>query len=93
MYFAVICKDKPGQPELRPATRPAHVEYLGTFKDRILIAGPLLGGDGAPNGSLIVIDLEDRTAAEAFCAGDPYAKAGVFESVTITPWLKSIPKD
>ena len=93
MYFAIHCKDKPDQPALRPATRPAHVEYLSSFGGHILIAGPLLGDDGQPNGSLIVIDLADKAAAEAFAAGDPYNKAGVFASVTIPPWRKSIPKD
>ena len=93
MHFVIHGKDKPGQPGLRPATRPAHVDYLGTFGDRILIAGPLLADDGTPNGSLIVVDLEDKAAAEAFAANDPYTKAGVFESVAITPWRKAIPKD
>lgn len=93
MYFAIICKDKPGQPELRPATRPAHVEYLASFGKSILVAGPLLGDDDQPNGSLIILEADDQAAAEAFSAGDPYAKAGVFESVTVVPWRKSIPKD
>ena len=93
MHFVIYCKDKPGQPQLRPATRPAHIEYLGGFKDRILIAGPMLGADGEPNGSLIVVDLENKAAADAFAANDPYAKAGVFQSVAITAWRKSIPKD
>lgn len=93
MYFAITCKDKPGQPDARQNARPAHIDYLASFGKRILIAGPLLGDDDRPNGSLIVIDLEDRAAAEAFCKGDPYNKAGVFESVAVAPWRKSIPKD
>jgi hypothetical protein len=93
MHFVIYCKDKPGQPELRPATRPAHVEYLGGFKDKILIAGPMLGDDGNPNGSLIVIDAADRAAADEFAKNDPYAKAGVFASVAISAWRKAIPKD
>ncbi|EFG9941320.1 hypothetical protein BL470_005420, partial [Escherichia coli] len=39
-----------------------------------------------PNGSLVVIDVADRSAAEAFAANDPYARAGLFESVEIKPW-------
>ncbi len=93
MYFAIICKDKPGQPELRPATRPAHIDYLSSFGKKVFIAGPLLGDDGQPNGSLIVIDLEDQAAADKFAANDPYAKAGVFAKVAVQPWRKSIPKD
>ena len=44
----------------------------------------MLDDDGAMCGSLIVVQAEDRAAAEAFAAGDPYALAGLFEAVTIT---------
>ena len=93
MYFAITCKDKPGRLEVRQKTRPAHVDYLAAFGERVLIAGPLLGDDGQPNGSLIVVDLEDMAAAKAFSADDPYAKAGLFANVAIAAWRKSIPKD
>ena len=32
---------------------------------------------------MLVIDVADRGAAEAFVAGDPYGLAGLFEQVTI----------
>jgi len=37
--------------------------------------------------------MEFGTGAEAaaFAAGDPYGKAGLFRSVTITPWRKVLP--
>ncbi|MBI3114090.1 MAG: YciI family protein [Rhodospirillales bacterium] len=93
MYFVIYGNDKPGQPQVRQNARPAHVDYLATFGKRILIAGPLLGDDGQPDGSLIVVDIEDKAAAAAFSAGDPYTRAGLFASVAITAWRKSIPKD
>ena len=43
-------------------------------------------------GSLLILDLADRKAAEEFAADDPYGKAGLFESVTIHPWRKVLPK-
>ena len=43
------------------------------------------------NGSVVILDLEDLAAAEAFAAGDPYKKAGLFESVTISAWKKVLP--
>ena len=43
-------------------------------------------------GSLLILDLADQAAADAFAAGDPYARAGLFESVTIHPWRKVLPK-
>jgi len=43
------------------------------------------------NGSVIILDLENRAAAEAFANNDPYNKAGLFASVTITTWKKVLP--
>ena len=39
------------------------------------------------------VRADNRAAAEAFVADDPYAKAGLFESVTIRPWRKVYPAD
>ena len=46
-------------------------------------AGALLDLDDRHCGSLLIVDVEDRAAAEGFAAGDPYAKAGLFESTVI----------
>ncbi len=88
MLFALICKDKPGSLQVRLDTRPTHVAYLeGLNGDKKLaFAGPFLDGDGKPNGSLVVVEAQDLAAAQALAAGDPYAKAGLFESVEIRPW-------
>lgn len=84
MLFALICHDKPNGLALRKEKRPAHLAYLEGHKDQLVYAGPLLGEDGqTPAGSLIVLDVPDRVAAEAFAAGDPYARAGLFENVEI----------
>jgi hypothetical protein len=84
MLWSVYCLDKPDSLALRQATRPTHLAYLEGFKDRMVYGGALLAADGqTPIGSLLVIKLPDRAAAEAFSAGDPYAKAGLFERVAI----------
>lgn len=93
MLFAIQCIDRDDRPGLRAETRAAHLAYLDGFAGRMIAAGALLSDDGAtPVGSLIVIDLEDRAACDAFAAADPYAKAGLFASVTIRPWRKAYPK-
>lgn len=86
MLFAIICTDRPLGLDLRLATRPAHIAYLTTYADRVLQGGPLLDVDGRPCGSLLLVDVEDRAAAEGFAASDPYAKAGLFESTIIRPF-------
>jgi len=39
------------------------------------------------NGSLIVIEAPSLAAARDIAAGDPFAKAGLFATVEIRPWL------
>lgn len=90
-YFAIHCIDKPSSTALRAATRDAHLAYLGRFVDRVLVAGPLLGIDGAAMGSLLIFDFADRKAAIQFAADDPYALAGLFASVAVTAWRKVLP--
>ena len=92
MHFAFICIDKADSGEIRKSTRPAHVDYLEKHRPQILVAGPMLAEDGeTPTGSLLILDLADLTAAKTFADGDPYTQAGLFESVTITPWRQVFP--
>ncbi|MER9160371.1 YciI-like protein [Mesorhizobium sp. M7A.F.Ca.US.010.02.1.1] len=88
MLFAVICKDKPGSLQVRLDSRPEHIAFLeGLNGDKKLaFAGPFLDAEGKPNGSLVVVEASDLAGAQALSAADPYAKAGLFESVEIRPW-------
>lgn len=96
MLFAFLCTDKPDHLNIRMETRPAHVEWLnglnaaGTLK----MAGPFLDPGGSPCGSLVIVDAEDRAAAETIAAADPYARAGLFQTVDIKPfnWLFNKPE-
>jgi uncharacterized protein YciI len=90
-YFAIHCIDKPDSAELRAATRAAHLAHIGTLGDAVLVAGPLLRPDGRAMGSLMIIEFDDRDAAVAFAAADPYHLAGLFESRSITNWHKVLP--
>jgi uncharacterized protein YciI len=93
MLFAIFCTDRPGRGQVRLDNRPAHVEFLKGTGDALRMAGPTLTEDGATmTGSLIVIDCDDLAAAEAWAAGDPYAKAGLFESVVIRPFKQVFPQ-
>ncbi|MGQ9372001.1 YciI family protein [Azospirillum sp. ST 5-10] len=93
MLFMFHCVDKAGAAEIRTANRATHLEYLEANRDRIVVAGPLLSDDGAGMvGSLLIVECADRAAADAFAAADPYAKAGLFESVEIRPWRRVYPK-
>lgn len=88
MLIALIAKDKAGALDLRKANRDAHVAYL---KDTGVVAqaGPLMI-DGDMAGSLVILDVADMATAEAWAKEDPYAKAGLFQSVDLIEWNRVI---
>lgn len=88
MHFALICQDKPGSLSIRMETRSKHLEWVDGHRNagRIAFGGPFFDDEGNMNGSLLMLEVGDRAEAEALAADDPYAKAGLFQSVDIRPW-------
>jgi hypothetical protein len=93
--FAVIGHDGPRGSELRPLNREGHLANLEKLDavGALRHAGPLVGEDGAPTGSLILFEADDLTAARAFAASDPYVQQGVFERYEVLETRKVFPKD
>ncbi|SEM51092.1 hypothetical protein SAMN04488103_101346 [Gemmobacter aquatilis] len=89
MRVALICKDKPGALQIRLDTRAAHLDHIQT-SGVVEMAGPFLDAAGQMNGSLVILSVDSLADAQAWADADPYAKAGLFESVTITEWKKVI---
>ncbi|MFG5379752.1 YciI family protein [Yoonia sp. R2-816] len=89
MRFALMTKDKPGALQTRMDNREAHLAYIADT-GVVEMAGPVLDNDGQMCGSLIVLDVDDMAAAQAWADNAPYAKAGLFESVTLRAWKKVI---
>jgi uncharacterized protein len=88
VIYILLCKDKAGHLQTRLDNRPAHVEFLNGLDaaGMLRFAGPFLGDDGKPNGSMVALEVADEAEARAIAENDPYAKAGLFESVDIKPW-------
>ncbi|MBL8708546.1 MAG: YciI family protein [Rhodospirillaceae bacterium] len=91
MAFMIYCLDKPDHLEVRLANRPAHVEHLIAHEKRLITGGPLLEGERMI-GSLLVVDFATRAEVDTFLAADPYSKAGLFQSVTVTPYKNVFPR-
>ena len=85
MRVALIARDKSGALETRLANREAHLAYV---KETGVVeqAGPFLDAEGQMCGSLLILSVDTMADAEAWAAEDPYAKAGLFESVSLTEW-------
>ncbi len=88
--FMLACFDKPNSLDLRMATREAHLAYVRQNVAAVKLAGPMLDETDAMAGSLFILDVTDRAAAEAFNAADPYQKAGVFGPVEVRGFRVSI---
>ncbi len=89
MFQILLCRDRPGALDLRLANREAHLAYIAKT-GVVTQAGPLLDDNGEMCGSLLVLEVADRATAEAWAARDPYALAGLFESVEIMGWKKVV---
>jgi hypothetical protein len=88
--FVLNCIDRPDSLDRRLAAREAHLAYLAGHRDRVRLAGPFLGADGQPVGSMLVIEAADLAAARAFADADPYRLADLFESVDVRAWRVTI---
>ncbi len=99
MYYAIIARDRADSLAARLSARPAHLERLTTLQvqGRLLLAGPHPAIDSdAPGpagftGSLVVAEFADLGAARAWADADPYVTAGVYEDVTVKPFVKVFP--
>ena len=89
MRVALICIDKPGHLHVRQENRPAHLEHI-TSSGVVEMAGPFLSDTGDMIGSLVILNVPDLAAAQDWAANDPYARAGLFQSVDIREWKKVI---
>jgi uncharacterized protein YciI len=91
MNFILIGHDTAGGLEIRKATRAAHLDYwIG--QGGVLFGGPLLGADGNPFGSVLVIEVADEAAARAKFEADPYVAAGLFEMTSVSGFRHVIDK-
>jgi uncharacterized protein YciI len=89
MRFALICLDKPDALQTRVENRSAHLEHLQTT-GVVEQAGPFIDAAGQMCGSLIILNVGSKAEAEAWAAADPYARAGLFQSVMIQEWKRVI---
>ena len=89
MLLALIAHDKANHLEVRTQNRDAHLEYIKS-SGKVAQAGPFLDEDGEMIGSLIVLEVDSFPDAQNWAQNDPYAKAGLFESVRLIRWNKVI---
>jgi uncharacterized protein len=92
MLFVVHALDKKGMLPLRAKHYRDHRVHLDKSEGHavdVVTAGTLVADDGeTPVGSIFVIDVKSRAAADAFAKSDPYYVNGVWERVDIHGYNK-----
>ena len=88
MPYLITCIDKPNSLDKRLSIRERHINYLEKFKSKLVTAGPLIGENGKPYGSLLILDLKGHSELENFLKNDPYSLEGLFEEITVKEFKK-----
>ena len=84
MPIVVRCLYRHGGAEARFHIRDVHLEYMIRHRHLLNTGGALTADDGQTTvGMFLILECEDKAAAEAFLADEPYTRAGLFESRTI----------
>jgi uncharacterized protein len=99
MWYAIVAQDNPDSLQLRLAHRPAHLQRLQDLQNqgRLLLAGPFPAidsidpGSAGFSGSLIVAEFDSLESAKIWAEADPFVNAGVYASVVVKPFRKTLP--
>ena len=81
--YIITCIDKKNSLKKRLANRELHLKYLKSFKDKIILAGPILNKTNKSKGSVLILKFQNRFEVNNFLKNDQYSKAGLFETVNI----------
>lgn len=85
MLYMIYGVDGPDADRIRAETREVHFAYLKAHEDILVLGGATLADDSdARTGSLLVINVPSRAAADAFADNEPFYKAGLFSSHTVS---------
>jgi len=91
MHYVIHCLDHEGAVEKRLENYDAHKAYLASSPVKTVISGPLLADDEETMiGSCFVLEAESLAEVEDFNRQDPFAKIGLWKSVSIRPFSKRV---
>lgn len=100
MLYIIYQEDDPGKAApIRAKLKDTHLAYLEQHKDKLVLGGATLAEDGKTRtGSVLLLNVPNLAAAEAFSQNEPFRKAGLFKTVKITRmrrgqwWPENAPK-
>lgn len=99
MFYSIVGQDVAGSLAARAEHRPAHLSRLKDLAEanRLLVAGPNPINDTSDlgstefTGSVVIAEFDSLKAAQAWASKDPYLLNGVYQSVSVKPFVKVLP--
>lgn len=91
MHYVIHCLDHDGAVDKRLANYEDHKAYLAKAPVKTVISGPLLADDEETMiGSCFVLEADSLAEVEDFNRNDPFAKVGLWKTVSIRPFNKRV---
>ena len=85
MLFMMYGIDGPDGARIRAEERETHFDYLKQNEDIMVLGGATLAdADDGRTGSVLIINVPDRAAADAFADNEPFNVAGLFKDLFVT---------
>lgn len=86
-----IDNDTEQSAQARETHMEAHLAYVASLVDHLLIAGPMFAEDGKTVvGSVLIYKTDDVATAKAWLGNDPYYAAGIWKSTSFHPFRGAI---
>lgn len=85
--FIMICLDGKDTEDLRRDHMFGHLDHIEKYNDLYRVAGPLKSDDGDFYGSFFMVVAENEEEARSIVAGDPYVTCGLFETISVYPFI------
>ena len=83
MQYVIKAYDGENMLEKRMEVRAAHLENLKTIDGKILCGGGLLDENGNMKGSVLVLEVDDKSKLDAYLESEPYIKSGVWQKIEV----------
>ena len=94
MLFSVIARDgsDPGAPARRQAARDQHLSELTAHVESgvVTFGGAFLDEAGVMRGSILVLELPDRAAVDAWLQNDVYTRSGVWQEFEVSAFRRAV---
>ena len=89
----MLFTDNPERASLRAERLAAHVDWIASHPEQILVAGSLRNEPGDnPKGGLWIVEANAKADVLTLVQSDPFFKFGLRASVEVLHWSKAFPE-